>query len=83
MSVMLIPIDVSVLPNAEKFSSICCKYSDEFYLRSGQYCINPRSMLGVLAIFYSTKSDVAIDTGDMDDETIEKFKADIADYIRK
>ena len=80
---MKIEISIEVLKNAEKFSAICQDYPFELYLRSGQFCVDPKSMLGVLAIFYSASDPVFVDTNDMDEETLKKFIKDIAKYIKK
>ena len=80
---MKIEISIEGLKNAEKFSAICQDYPFELYLRSGQFCVDPKSMLGVLAIFYSASDTVFLDTNDMDEETLKKFIKDIAKYIKK
>ncbi len=80
---MNIEINILGLKNAEKFSDICQNYPTTLYLRSGQFCVDPKSMLGVLAIFYSASDPVLVDTNDMDDETLQKFTKDIDRYIKK
>ena len=80
---MKIEISIEGLKNAEKFSSICQDYPSQLYLRSGQFCVDPKSMLGVLAIFYSASDPVFVDTGEMDEETLKKFAKDIAAYTKK
>lgn len=80
---MNIEINTLGLKNAEKFSSICQDYPFQIYLRSGQFCVDPKSMLGVLAIFYSASDPVVLDTNDMDEETTQKFVKDIGQYIKK
>ena len=55
---MNIEINTLGLKNAEKFSAICQDYPFQIYLRSGQFCVDPKSMLGVLAIFYSASDPV-------------------------
>ena len=80
---MNIEINILGLKNAEKFSDICQNYPTTLDLRSGQFCVDPKSMLGVLAIFYSASDPVFVDTNDMDDETLQKFTKDIDRYIKK
>ncbi len=80
---MNIEINTLGLKNAEKFSAICQDYPSQIYLRSGQFCVDPKSMLGVLAIFYSASDPVVLDTNDMDEETTQKFLKDIGQYIKK
>ena len=80
---MNIEINILGLKNAEKFSSICQNYPTALYLRSGQFCVDPKSMLGVLAIFYSASDPVFVDTNDMDDGTLQKFTKDIDRYVKK
>ena len=80
---MNIEINIQGLQNSEKFSAICQNYPYQLYLRSGQFCVDPKSMLGVLAIFYSASDPVFVDTNDMDDETLQKFTKDIDRYVKK
>jgi len=80
---MNIEINVQDLQNSEKFSAICQNYPFQLYLRSGQFCVDPKSMLGVLAIFYSASDPVFVDTNDMDEETTQKFLKEINPYLKK
>lgn len=80
---MNIEINILGLKNAEKFSDICRRYPDTLYLRSGEFCVDPKSMLGVLAIFYSAVDPVFVDAGSMDGETLERFKRDIVQYTKE
>ena len=80
---MNIEINIQGLQNSEKFSAICQNYPYQLYLRSGQFCVDPKSMLGVLAIFYSASEPVFVDTTDMDEETVQKFIKDITPYLMK
>lgn len=79
---MKLEVAVNGIKEAEKFSAICQEYPYEMLMRSGDFCMDPKSMLGVLAIFYSAKEPVVLDTGDMDDQQIEKFCKAIKDYIK-
>lgn len=80
---MKIEINIQGLQNSEKFSAICQNYPGQFYLRSGQFCVDPKSMLGVLAIFYSASDPVFVDTNDMDEETVQKFIKEINQFLKK
>lgn len=79
---MKIEVSVEGIKQAEKFSAICQEYPFEMLLRSGDFCTDPKSMLGVLAIFYSAKEPVVVDTADMDDVSVKKFVQDIEGYIK-
>ena len=81
--IMKIEIAVEGIKQAEKFSAICQGYPFEMLLHSGSFCTDPKSMLGVLAIFYSAKEPVIVDTADMDDVTVKKFVDAIGAYIAK
>ena len=80
---MKIEINIQGLQNSEKFSASCQNYPGQLYLRSGQFCVDPKSMLGVLAIFYSASDPVFVDTNDMDEETVQKFLKDINQFLKK
>lgn len=80
---MEISVKVDGIKQAEQFSAICQNYPYEMFLRSGAFCIDPKSMLGVLAIFYSAKENVMVDTGDMEDSDISNFVKDISDFIKE
>ncbi len=80
---MRIPVIIRGLKDAERFSAICQQFPYEFYLRSQQYCIDPKSMLGVLAIFHSSPEDVYIDTNEMGDEAIARFTDKAKAFIVK
>ena len=43
----------------------------------------PKSALGVLAILYSARDNMMLDTGDMDDGEIPQLVRDIKDYIKE
>lgn len=79
---MKLEVNVNGIKEAEKFSAICQQYPYEMLMRSGDFCMDPKSMLGVLAIFYSAKEPVILDTGDMDDKEIKKFCENIQEYIK-
>ena len=47
---MKLEVAVNGIKEAEKFSAICQEYPYEMLMRSGDFCMDPKSMLGVLAI---------------------------------
>ena len=58
-------------------------YSNELYLRSEKFCIDPKSTLGILAMMYSARDTMYLDTGDLDDKDLPKFLKAIDSYIVK
>ena len=68
---------------AEHLSSICKDYSSELFLRSDKFCIDPKSTLGILAMMYSARDQMYLDTGDLDDREIPKFLKAIDAYVVK
>ena len=70
---MTIHIHVDSMKSAEHLSSICKDYSNELYLRSEKFCIDPKSTLGILAMMYSARDTMYLDTGDLDDKDLPKF----------
>lgn len=80
---MKIHIHVDSMKAAEHLSSICKDFSDELYLRSEKFCIDPKSTLGILAMMYSARDDMYLDTGDLEDRNIPKLLKAIESYIVK
>lgn len=80
---MTIHVHVDSMKAAEHLSSICKDYSNELFLRSEKFCIDPKSTLGILAMMYSARDTMFLDTGDLDDREIPKFLHDIDSYIVK
>lgn len=78
---MLIKIHVDSMKDAERLSAICREHSEEILLRADHFCVDPKSTLGVLAIMYSARDSMQLDTGDMDDIAIKKFIKELADYL--
>ena len=70
---MLIKIHVDSMKDAERLSAICREHSEEILLRADHFCVDPKSTLGVLAIMYSARDSMQLDTGDMGDIAIKKF----------
>ena len=62
---MLIKIHVDSMKDAERLSAICREHSEEILLRADHFCVDPKSTLGVLAIMYSARDSMQLDTGDM------------------
>jgi phosphotransferase system HPr-like phosphotransfer protein len=81
---MKFEVRVEGIKNAEKCSNACQNFPYEMLLRSGDFCMDPKSMLGVLAIFYSAQEPVILDTGDtMGDKDVQKLVESIKDYVRQ
>lgn len=80
---MLIHIHVDSIKAAEQFSFICKEYPNEIFLRSEKYCIDPKSTLGIMAMMYSARDSMILDTGDMDGEVLSRFLHAIDAYIVK
>lgn len=80
---MKIHIHVDSMKAAEQLSAICKDFTDEVLLRSEKFCIDPKSTLGILAMMYSARDTMYIDTNTMEDNTIKKFVAAIEAYITK
>ena len=78
---MTIKIHIDGMKAAEHFSNIVRRYEEEITLRSGKFCVDPKSALGVLAILYSARDNILLDTGDMEDGKIPRLVKDIAPYI--
>ncbi len=78
---MKIKFQVKTMKDAERFSNICKKFPVEFWIRSKQFCTDPKSTLGVLALMYSDNDNMYIDTGDMDDKTIGEFSEKADEFL--
>ena len=79
---MLIKIRVDSMKDAEKLSAICRNRPEEILLRADKFCVDPKSTLGVLAIMYSARDSMILDTGDMEEEEItKKFLRQLEDFI--
>ena len=68
---------------AEHLSSICKDFENELLLRSEKFCIDPKSTLGILAMMYSARNSMYLDTNDMDDAQIPALLKAIESYIVK
>lgn len=80
---MIIHIHVDSMKAAERLSSICKEYPMELYLRSEKFCIDPKSTLGIMAMMYSVRNRMFLDTGSMDEKTLHRFLKEIDDYLVK
>lgn len=80
---MNIHIHVDSMKAAEKLSSICKEFGNDISLRSGKFHIDPKSTLGILAMMYSARDHMFLDTGSMTDGEIPKFLDAIDGYMVK
>ena len=80
---MKIHIHIDSMKAAEHLSAICKEYPRELFLRSEKFCIDPKSTLGILAMMYSARDSMYLDTGDMEDEMLSRFLKAIDSYIVK
>lgn len=80
---MIIHIHVDSMKAAERLSNICKEYDNDFFLRSEKFCIDPKSTLGIMAMMYSVRNRMFLDTGDLSEENLEKFLHDIDGYLVK
>ncbi len=78
---MLIPIRVDSMKAAEALSNVCKQFPQEIFLRSHVYCIDPKSTLGILAMMYSARDGMTLDTADMPDADAEKLRAALQDFV--
>lgn len=62
---MHIHLHVDSMKAAEELSVICKRFPEEIYLRSSEFCIDPKSTLGILAMMYSAKDQMYLDTAQM------------------
>ena len=68
---------------AERLSNICKEYDNEFFLRSEKFCIDPKSTLGIMAMMYSVRNRMFLDTGTLDEESLNRFLSEIDSYLVK
>jgi hypothetical protein len=78
---MNIKIHVDTMKDAERLSDICKKFPNEILLRADTFCIDPKSTLGILAMMYSARDRMYIDTADMADKEIPVFTEAIGAYL--
>ena len=78
---MTIHVRIDNMKDAERLSVICRTFPQEIYLRSDKLCTDPKSTLGILAMMYSARDNIYMDTGDMGEEDLNRLMKEIADYI--
>jgi len=69
------------LKGAEKFSNILNGFTGDINLRSGEYCIDGKSMMGVLAVVYCAKEDIYLDAAELDDREMVMLCDKIEEFI--
>ena len=77
---MNVPIRVDSMKEAEQFSAICKEFPCTLMLKSGRYCIDPKSTLGVLAMMYAARDHMYLDINDLDETLYPQFMTAIANY---
>ena len=80
---MIIHIHVDSMKAAERLSNICKEYDNEFFLRSEKFCIDPKSTLGIMAMMYSVRNRMFLDTGALNEADLAKFLQEIDGYLVK
>ncbi len=80
---MSIHIHVDSMKAAEKLSSICKEFGNDIFLRSEKFHVDPKSTLGILAMMYSARDHMFLDTGSMEEKDIPRFLDAIGEYIDK
>lgn len=79
---MIIKVHIDSMKEAEHFSNIVRNYNAELTLHAGKFCVDPKSSLGVLAILYSARDNMELDTADMEDQVIPRFIKDIEPFLK-
>ena len=80
---MNIKVHIDSMRDAEHFSNLLRKHPEEMTLNGGKFCVDPKSVLGVMAMMYSARDEMALNTGDMDDERIPALVREIGSYIKQ
>ena len=78
---MNIHIKVESMKEAERLSDICKNYPNELALRGDRFCVDPKSTLGILAMMYSARDRMYLDTGDIDDSALHRFLKQVDSYL--
>lgn len=78
---MTIHIHVDSMKAAEQLSNLCKEYPNEMFLRSEKFCVDPKSTLGILAMMYSARDSMYLDTGDLEDQQMSGFVSRLSAYI--
>ncbi len=79
---MTIKVQIGSMKDAEHFSNIIRRFPEEITLHAGKFCVDPKSALGVLAILYSARDNMELDTGDMEDTRIPALVKALGEYLR-
>lgn len=80
---MIISVHIDNMKDAERFSAALRNYPADITLKADQYCVDPKSILGVLAIMYSAHNNMLLDTGSTAEADLPRLMVDIGAYIRK
>ena len=80
---MIVHIHVDSMKAAERLSNICKEYDNDFFLRSEKFCIDPKSTLGIMAMMYSVRNRMFLDTGALNEADLAKFLQEIDGYLVK
>ena len=78
---MNVRIRVDSMKAAEHLASTCKQYAGEMYLRTDKFCVDPKSTLGILAMMYSAKDQMVLDTGELTDTEVPRFLQAISAYL--
>lgn len=79
---MKIHIHVDSMKAAEHLCSICREYpGEDIRLRSDRYSIDPKSPLGILALMYSTRNQMYLDIGNLEETSLKRFLKSISAYL--
>ena len=78
---MNIHIHVDSMKAAEHLCSICRDYPGTLSLRSEKYLVDPKSPLGILAMMYSSRDQMYLDTGDEEESCLSGFLKAISAYM--
>ncbi len=78
---MLVHIKVENMKEAEHLSDICKQYPNELALRGDRFCVDPKSTLGILAMMYSARDKMFLDTGDIEDDVLPDFLVAVDSYL--
>lgn len=79
---MILSVHIDNMKEAEQFSAVLRNYAGDITLKADQYCVDPRSILGVLAIMYSAHNNMVLDTGDTPEGDLIRLQADVAPYLQ-
>ena len=80
---MNVHIHVDSMKEAEHLSAICKEYPYELQLKSDKFCIDPKSTLGIMAMMYSVRNRMFLDTGALNEADLAKFLQEIDGYLVK